>query len=306
MFSVFRAPALCHNALSHVPLRLSYRLSWMLALVVLVLPAAAKKEKKSMIQVLPGYPVVMKFFMFWWCVFVFVVMIIFILDHLCTKWRGPARISWSKKFVFDGRASREAYWAQFADPTAWSSTHPILASADVRMMEVTSSDSDAPSNGASEALAAKDANKPVDNAHDRDVEKKEPTARLRPISFKPFAKGLGLILRHKAGSGPREGLFFCARECTSLETPEGVPWVVHMKTIEEGAGHAFLPGTEEVEVLLHPAADDGTVTCEMTGKAAVNSRISRWWGQLEQLSAEGAELMMQAINDELGQPNNEK
>lgn len=254
-------------------------------------------------KILEAYPVIIKFVMFWWCVAVFGIMSVFILDHFVTKLRGPAAISWSTKFVFDGRASREAYWSEFANPGAWSTSHPIVATADVRMVQVSSA-----SDGSTSAPAASSA--PVASGTDQEAESEslnaddgeppEPSERLKPIDMKPLAPGLGMIMRHKSGSGPREGLFFCARECTSLETPEAGPWHIQTRTIEVGAGYPFLVDSEVSDVILQPPGENGSIACEMRGTGAVTSRLWCWWMCLEKVSIEAAEAMMQSINDELG------
>jgi len=280
-------------------------------LLMLTLPSMAHGfvgKKTTDMKLLEAFPDFFKFVMFWWCVLVFGVMSVFILDQLMFKYRGPATISWSTSFVFDGRASREAYWAQFVDPSAWKATHPILESADVRMVDFKTGDGNA-AVVATERKENEEIQDEVSGALDEAA--LEPSARLKPVELKSFVPGLGLILRHKSGNDlphglAREGLFFCSRECTALETPKDKPWRFEMKTVEAGAGHAFVPGTEVVAVLLHPTAEDGTIVCEMSGRGSLTSRVWRWWMGLEKLSVEGAQVMLEAISAGLGRPTNKK
>eukprot|EP00913_Durusdinium_trenchii_P011265 g10578.t1 len=110
---------------------------WLEVLIVLlsllqVLGAAAYGGKKKS-KFLEAYPMVFKFLLFWWCVFVFAVMTVYIIDHLMYKRFGPAKVVWKAEHIFKG-ASREELWTYLANPSKWSeSDHPVLQTADVSM-----------------------------------------------------------------------------------------------------------------------------------------------------------------------------
>jgi len=259
--------------------------AWLAALVLLslVLQAAAAGKKGKF---LANYPMIMKFFMFWWTILVFIIMGIFIIDHVITQRWGPARADWSIEHTFRSSSAREAYWAQLVDPTAWSPEHPVLQSADVRLVRIeVSAEAEPARDGASAAPGAAEAGGPL--------------ARVSPLPLGPLRPGLGLILRHKAGSGPREGSFFCMRLCAELETPEDGVWRCLTRTVEAGEGYPLLPGTEETELELWPAAEDGSIRCRMASRAAVTSRWFRWWTKLLATSQESAKVMLEAIEREV-------
>jgi len=247
----------------------------MVLVVLSLISQVAAAEKKS--KFLAGYPGIMKFLMFWWTIFVFVVMGIFIIDHVITQRWGPARADWSLEYVFRSSAGREAYWAQFVDPTAWSLDHPVLQSADVRLVKIEES--------------AK--------ADETSTSSSAPGAAVSPLPLGPLKQGLGLILRHKANSGPREGSFFCTRLCAKLEVPEDDVWRCLTKTVEVGEGYPLLPGTEETEVELWPPGEDGSIRCRMTCRAAVSSRWFRWWTGLLETSQASARAMLESIEQEV-------
>lgn len=265
----------------------------LLLLFSLALPAAAaygKGGKKS--QFLAAYPMIFKFCLFWWCVFVFAVMGIYILDHLLFRFYGPAKVVWKVDHVFKGSADREAFWRQFVDPSQWSPKHPVLQSADIRMVECSA---------AEEQKEAQD-----DAKDDADADKVDPdeglTRKLRPVGFGPMKPGLGMILRHKADAGARAGSFFCSRECILLEAPDDGPWRMVMRTLEAGPGYPFLANTEQTEVQMLPADKDGSVHCSMRGTAHLTSRFFRWWTKLQSQSVQGALAMLQAVEAEVSAP----
>lgn len=291
----------------------------LLTLLVVSASAAGSKPKKTD-KFLSAYPMLFKFLLFWWCVVVFVIMAGFIADNLCWRYIGSAPVKWSTSYTFDGRASREAYWAQFVDPSAWTPTHPILQSADVRMVKVLSPEDAAveqSSNGAAPGGldvskeysladppppdAVAEAKLMRDEIQAANGIRSEPSKRMKPTDFGPLKVGLGLVLRHKVSEEQRSGLFFCSRECTLLEVPEEGPWEFEMQTAEVGVGHVFLPGTEEVRIKLWPAEDDGTIKCDMEGSGAVQSRLFRWWYALDRSSAESAQAMLESFNEQQGQ-----
>lgn len=281
-----------------------------LCFLVLILPVLAYGEGKKKSKFLAAYPSVFKFLLFWWCIFVFAVMGVYILDHLLFRYYGPAKVIWDVEHIFKGSGSREDYWRQFADPSTWSPQHPVLQSADVRMVKCCAADSEeglqaAADAAAAAAAAAGDEVAEVDEiaeALKADAGEAAEARHLQPVAHGPLGPGLGLILRHKAGTGPREGSFFCSRECTKLEAPEGEPWRMVMRTLEGGAGYPFLPNTEETEIVMMPPAEDGSVHCRMTGMACVTSRGFRWWTNLQPLSRQGAEAMLKAIGEEVENP----
>lgn len=271
-------------------------LEWYLELVVLLqlvlaVPTAAYRSGKKS-KFLAAYPIVFKFLLFWWCVFVFIVMGVYIIDHLMFRKFGPAKVVWCVEHRFKGGPSggREAYWAQLADPTTWTMSHPVLQSADIRMVQCSSADKAQP-DAQPEAQPEAQPQPGADGA--------PPETQLRPVPLAPLGAGLGLILRHKEGSGPRSGSFFCTRACEQLEAPAEGPWSMVMRTVEVGAGYPFQAGTEATEVTMHPPAEDGSVRCTMSGSAEVNSRIFRWWNSLEPASRLGAVAMFEAIEAEM-------
>mmetsp|Transcript_90747 Transcript_90747/g.194634 ORF Transcript_90747/g.194634 Transcript_90747/m.194634 type:complete len:277 (-) Transcript_90747:50-880(-) len=253
-----------------------------LLFLCLVLPTLAYGGKKKS-KFLAAYPSLFKFFLFWWCIFVFGVMTVYIIDTLLYKYRGPAHVDFSIEHVFRGVDSRQVYWAQFVDPTTWDvAKHPVLQSADVRTVRV---DTEVPpAEPLADAAAASGA-----HASKRVTPLPEGLVALKP--------GLGLILRHKEGSGVRTGTLFCTRECTQMETPEDGPWRLVMRTIEVGAGYPFMPDTEESELQLWAPEKDGTMRCSMVGFAAVNSRFFRWWTGIRRASVAGAVAMMEGIEE---------
>eukprot|EP00930_Biecheleria_cincta_P044090 TRINITY_DN30251_c0_g2_i1.p1 TRINITY_DN30251_c0_g2~~TRINITY_DN30251_c0_g2_i1.p1 ORF type:complete len:306 (-),score=34.07 TRINITY_DN30251_c0_g2_i1:317-1177(-) len=261
-------------------------------LLQLALPTLAYEGQKRA-KFLAAYPTIFKFCLFWWCVFVFFIMAIYIADHLMFKKFGPARVTWKAERLFRGPAPREKYWAQLADPSKWSSQHLVLQSADLSMVNCKSGDVSASA--------------PDESAEDIDeasaFAQVEPEDRLQAVELGPLKPGLGMILRHKADSGPRAGSFFCTREVTNLEqdASDG-PWLLVMKTVEAGAGYPFLPNTEISEVEMFPAAEDGTIRCKMVGTADVNSRVFRWWTSLQKTSQEAAFALLESIDNEVSPP----
>eukprot|EP00928_Gymnodinium_smaydae_P026035 TRINITY_DN20554_c0_g2_i1.p1 TRINITY_DN20554_c0_g2~~TRINITY_DN20554_c0_g2_i1.p1 ORF type:complete len:326 (-),score=73.45 TRINITY_DN20554_c0_g2_i1:1088-1921(-) len=254
---------------------------------VLPVLAMAGRRKDVSETFLEAYPAIFKFCLFWWCVFVVAVMAVYISDHLFTKYFGPARVDYSVSLELRGSSDREAYWAQLVDPSKWSPSHPVLASANVRMVECTAKGKDAAKGAAKEEPA--------------EGEEEGPSKALRPVALGPLRVGLGLTLRHKDNAGDaRAGSFFCTRECTVLEKPKDGPWRLEMRTIEVGAGYPYLRDTEESVVEVWPASEDGSVRCELSGGAATSSRVFRWWSGLQRATIASAEGLLLAIDEELG------
>mmetsp|Transcript_93397 Transcript_93397/g.268943 ORF Transcript_93397/g.268943 Transcript_93397/m.268943 type:complete len:289 (-) Transcript_93397:77-943(-) len=248
--------------------------------------------KKS--KFLEAYPMIFKFFLFWWCVIVFIVMGVYILDFLMSKRYGSAKVEFvvEHKFKPGIAGGRKALWEQLADPTKWSPRHPVIASADLRMVRCTAAEESANGDGKTEPP------KPQPNAALGD--EATPSTRLEPVELRPLQEGLGFILRHKSDDpGPRAGTFYCTRECTKLEQPSEGLWRLGMRTVEVGNGYQFDADSEESEVQLHPPAKDGSMLCVVCGTARCRSRLFRWWNQLQANSRVGAEAMLQAIEDEL-------
>lgn len=271
--------------------------------------AAYGSGKKS--KFLAAYPMIFKFLLFWWCIFVFMVMGIYILDHLMFRRFGPAKVAFTVEHIFKSspNGGREVFWKQLADPTAWSINHPVLQSADIRMVRcdavgkddsaaagATNGDSTNGTGAAAEGAAeGAEAAAAVD-----DNGLPAPSTKLQPINLKPLAVGLGFILRHKeSDGGPRAGTFFCTRECTKMDMPTEGAWRMVMRTVEVGNGYPFNEDTEETELEMDPPAEDGSVRCVITGFAAVNSRIFRWWNSLEVNSRHSAVTMLESIESEV-------
>ncbi|CAK9075989.1 unnamed protein product [Durusdinium trenchii] len=205
-----------------------------------VLGAAAYGGKKKS-KFLEAYPMVFKFLLFWWCVFVFAVMTVYIIDHLMYKRFGPAKVVWKAEHIFKG-ASREELWTYLANPSKWSeSDHPVLQTADVSMV-CDIKDPPSEKENEEEDLAAKE-EKPFEH----------PKKVCQSIELGPLKKGHGMILRHKADSGPQAGRVFCVRECSQIEEPSDGPFVLIMRTVEGGLGYPFLENTEISEVEMFPS-----------------------------------------------------
>merc|ERR1712039_15079 len=211
--------------------------------------------------------------------FVFAVMSVYIIDHLITKKFGNARVDWNVDYTFRGGASRKDYWAQFVDIREWSvERHPVLQSADVRMVKCTDKIGVA---------------KTSDNA-----DGEEPDTELKPVDPQVMKPGLGFILRFKAGSGPRAGQFYCTRKCIEMEQPRDGAWRYTTQTVEVGAGYSFDIGSEHVELQMWPPEQDGSIRCEMSGKATTSSRVHRWWSALIPASKAGALAFLETIDAE--------
>lgn len=253
--------------------------------LVLVTPVLAKKKKKNPDDLLEAWPHIFKFCMFWWCIFVFCVMAMFIIDSLIARWFGPARVDWTVEHTFRGGSNREDYWAQFVDIRKWSVTrHPVLQSADVRFVKC------------DESFTAATPNTEV-YAGDGSA----PDSKLTPILPAVMKPGFGFTLRHKVDSGERGGTFYCTRKCIAMEKPKTDVWQYTTQTVEVGAGYSFQAGSEITELRMWPPADDGSIRCEMSGQATVRSRVFRWWSALIPNSKEGAAAFLEAIGKEVEQ-----
>jgi len=265
-----------------------------------------KKKGKFMAHI-PGF---IKFLMFWWCVIVTIILLVYIVDRMMYRWKGPALIEWTIDHVFDGKGKREDYWAQFVNPTKWGPTHPILASADVRMVQMTQEKAIKDSGTANGEKDGKE-KKPKDDGRlkvsdkDQAEDEEEFSPGVKPVPLKALDTGFGFMLRHKKGT-PHERMLFCTRECTEMSTPKDGTWRFAMRTIEVGLANFFLAGTEETDLEMLPADEHGKIWCQMHGKAACESRFQRWWLGLRKQSMLGAEGMMDAIAEEVGRKGKKK
>mmetsp|Transcript_86641 Transcript_86641/g.245688 ORF Transcript_86641/g.245688 Transcript_86641/m.245688 type:complete len:292 (+) Transcript_86641:93-968(+) len=256
--------------------RVAARLVLFLGLALPALAAEAKKKSKF----LAAYPSFFKLFLFWWCIFVFAVMSVYILDNLLYRLRGPQRMYWAIDHTFSSSASREVYWSQFVDPTSWSQTHPILQTADVCVVNC-----DAPVERA--GSTTEQADERPENASTQFT--KAPLSRLKP--------GLGIAMLHKTVEN--KGALFCTRKCVKCDTAKEGAWHFVMRTVEVGAGYPFLADSEETELEMWPAEDGVNVRCQMRGFASVASRAFGWWKGLKKASRAGAAIMLEAIEDEV-------
>ncbi|CAK0865964.1 unnamed protein product [Prorocentrum cordatum] len=274
-----------------LPLQQRVRLLLLLAGAV---PAMAKKSKG--LEILKHYPTMFKFCMFWWCIFVFAVMGGYIIDTLLFRKFGPARISWKMEHVFRGTADRDAYWAQLVDPSRWSTTHPVLQSADLRMVDCSKLLKEV----AAGAAVVTDTDE-VASYGDEDKPPKvmEASSSLESVALGPLRPGLGLVLRHKGGTGALAGAFYCTRACTLLEKPPEGVWRFGMDTVEAGAGYPYAAGSQKDELEMWPPGEDGSIRCRMSGTAEVGSRFFRWWSGVESSSRAGALAMLEAIGEEI-------
>lgn len=258
------------------------------------LPTLAYEGQKKA-KFLGAYPTIFKFCLFWWCVLVFLIMAVYITDHLMFRKFGPAKITWKAERLFEG-PPREAYWAQLADPSKWSSHHLMLQGADVSMVDCKSADAS--------VSAPNQSDGDVDEASEfaEAAGEVDPEERLQRVELGPVKPGLGIVVRHKADSGPRAGSLHCIREVTHLEqdAADG-PWLLVLKTVEAGAGYPFLTNTEISEVEVFPASEDGTIRCKMVGTADVTSRVFRWWTSLQKTSQEAASALLESIDKEVSQ-----
>lgn len=266
-------------------------------LFLLQLSSAAAYGGKKKSKFLEAYPMVFKFLLFWWCVFVFAVMTVYIIDHLMYKKFGPAKVVWRAERFFKG-VSREELWAQLADPSKWSKDHPVLQTADISLV---SNMHDPPTTPDKEANEAEEISKAKEESHENSDPHfgenafETPKKRCEPIELGPLRKGHGMLLRHKADSGPQAGRVFCLRECSQIEEPVEGPFLLVMRTIEGGLGYPFLENTEISEVEMFPS-EDGTVRCKMTGMADVTSRIFRWWAGLQKDSQASAVAFLESLD----------
>eukprot|EP00490_Sorites_sp_Unknown_P013786 CAMPEP_0114674000 /NCGR_PEP_ID=MMETSP0191-20121206/45631_1 /TAXON_ID=126664 /ORGANISM="Sorites sp." /LENGTH=212 /DNA_ID=CAMNT_0001940227 /DNA_START=250 /DNA_END=888 /DNA_ORIENTATION=+ len=200
-------------------------------------------------------------------------------------------------------ATREELWAQLADPSKWSQDHPVLQTADISLvsnMHDPPTTSDKEANEADDILRAKESqdnsgNSENSEAHFGENAFETTKKRCQPIQLGPLKKGHGMLLRHKADSGPQAGRVFCLRECSQIEEPVEGPFLLVMKTIEGGLGYPFLENTEISEVEMFPS-EDGIVRCKMTGMADVTSRIFRWWTGLQKDSQASAVAFLESID----------
>eukprot|EP00440_Ansanella_granifera_P061083 gb/GFBE01066213.1/.p1 GENE.gb/GFBE01066213.1/~~gb/GFBE01066213.1/.p1 ORF type:complete len:293 (+),score=78.75 gb/GFBE01066213.1/:1-879(+) len=270
----------------------------LLLLLSYALPAVAYGSGKKKSKFLAAYPMVFKFLLFWWCVFVFAVMFVYIVDHLFYRRYGPAKVTWNVEHTFRG-GTREQYWAQLADPSKWSEAHPVVQTADVDMVSWAKGEE---AKDAVDVTEGKDEkNESTENLDPLGLPK-DPKAKLDSVPLGPLKTGLGMVLRHKADSGPRGGSFFCLRECKQVEEPSEGPYLLIMKTVEAGVGFPFLDNSEVSEVELFPAAEDGSIRCKMVGTAEVTSRIFRWWAGLQKNSTEAAVGFLESIAYEVSAP----
>eukprot|EP00438_Fugacium_kawagutii_P026522 Skav209481 [mRNA] locus=scaffold1892:103551:109875:+ [translate_table: standard] len=123
--------------------------------------------------------------------------------------------------------------------------------------------------------------------------------------------GHGMLLRHKADSGPQAGAgmmsnqqhdfccqagrIFCLRECSQIEDCF-VCFICSTALSQGGLGYPFLENTEISEVEMFPS-EDGTVRCKMTGMGDVTSRIFRWWTGLQKDSQASAVAFLESIDE---------
>jgi len=265
-----------------------------------------------------AYPAIFKFVLFWWCVFVFVVMGFYIADHLLWRKFGPAKVTWKAERVLKAAPAggRQAYWQQLVDPTRWTDEHPVIQSADIRMVKC---DEDEAKEVAAGATGEESKDDSKEERKEEDSKEKEeavattktskqqtagengdtilPSNKAKPVGLQRLKVGYGFILRHKMDAGgPRAGSFFCTRKCTVLEEPADGTWRMVMRTVETGNGYPFEEDSEESEVLLEvPHEENGSVKCTISGSASVTSRLFRWWNGLEPNSRAASESMLEAI-----------
>lgn len=229
-------------------------MSWLLPVLLMLLihpaegaygevdPKTGKKKK-----FLENIPMLFKFGMFWWCVFVFVIMMIYIFDALMLKYWGPKPLSWSVEHRLVSGVDREAFWAQLADPSKWApASHPVASSADISMVQ--------------------------------DCSEEESYTGLKAVDLCPFKEGFSIIMRHKADAGPRSKELFCTRQCTSHEKPKDGAWKLCLKTTQAGVGYPYVEGSEETELSLKEM--DGRLCCSMETRCLVESRLRSWWRNL--------------------------
>lgn len=272
---------------------------WLVVLQQLMVPAlAAKVTKKE--KFLAAYPVLFKFCLFWWCVIVFAIMSVYIIDHLLTKYYGPAKVDVSVERRLITVAGREAYWAQLVDPTVWSKeTHPVMQSAAVNMVKVVAPapESDAVVDNVASSGGSSSSGTPTPDGP-LYWEDNQPKAKTEPVKWGPLQPGLALMLRHKEGD-ERAGNFFCTRECIELETPKAGPWRLKMRTVDVGGGYPFVPKSEESVVEVWAPEDDGGLKIKLRVTAGCSSRFFRWWSGLQKGSEEGADALLVGIVEEV-------
>eukprot|EP00746_Dinoflagellata_sp_MGD_P002205 gnl/MRDRNA2_/MRDRNA2_104264_c0_seq1.p1 gnl/MRDRNA2_/MRDRNA2_104264_c0~~gnl/MRDRNA2_/MRDRNA2_104264_c0_seq1.p1 ORF type:complete len:265 (+),score=58.94 gnl/MRDRNA2_/MRDRNA2_104264_c0_seq1:58-852(+) len=242
------------------------RLAPVLVLILFAVAADAygepgKKKKPFM----PHVPMMWKFGLFWWCAFVFVVMVIYIIDALLLKYMGPKALSWSVDHELSGGVDREAFWAQLADPSAWAPTHPVASSAVISMVQ--------------------------------DVPEDESYTGLKSVDLCALKEGLSIVMRHKSDAGPRSSELFCTRRCVGLEKPKEGTWKLSLKTTQVGAGYPYVEGSEETVLSLQ--SKDGKLRCSMETKCLVESRLRSWWRNLPRQGRNAALEMFQMLEANL-------
>lgn len=284
--------------------------------MTLVVPTSAAYGKKG--NFLAAYPMLFKFLLFWWCVLMSIVMAIFVGDHVLWMWKGPKWVHWYADHVFKG-GEREDYWKQFVDPSTWAWSHPVLMAADVKVVELlpapamekqpteAENNEDGKEDGKEPASEPTSAEMKAQATEELSPERK---ARMKTLKLGPVKEGHAFLLRHKSAvplpmkhghevDPETAGKFYCMRECTVAEKPADGAWRFVMRTLDTGLGYPFVPGTEEVEVLLDPPSQDGSIRCEMNCKAAMQSRLSSWWNSVQKNSTAANAQMLAAIAGEV-------
>jgi len=278
----------------------------------------ANPKKKS--QFLAAYPLIFKFFLFWWCVLMGLVALCFVCDYVMGD-RKPAKVDWALEYVFSNAADRSVYWAQFVDPTAWSDNHPVMKSATLEMIRcldlphVSEKNKQPPEKDETEKKQPPEKEeiekkpsekKETDKGKDADEDDafKEPTRPSEHVPLTVLEPGLGFILRHKEGD--LKGKFFCTRKCYALDMPEDGVWRIGMRTVEGGDGYIPVSGTEETEIEMWPPNESGEIRCRVHSGATVLSRIQLWRSGLKQGMMAGTEAMFDAIQEEVSLKKSKK
>jgi len=257
----------------------------------LMSPGFAERKWVPKQSFLDDYPKYFAILIFFWCVFVFIGTMVFIFDHGLLKYFGPKHVYWDAVYSFNRAVGHAECWKQFVDPAAWKASHPILQTADVRMVRCLPPADESFASGVTEPAAETET-----AAQDGDDGPEEPTTRVEPMPLGPFQPGLGLILLHKTDSDGI-GKFYCLRECTVLETPADGPWRCVMRTVEGGAAHLYLPGTEETEIELWPPdQEDSSIHCRFSGRGSIASRVHWWWSGSMRKSVLSAVGFLEALS----------
>ena len=102
---------------------------------------ASKSPPKKKTKFLAAVPMILKFFMFWWCVLLFIGACLVILDHIFLRFISHGHpVFWTAKHEFNLKetaipslaAYRDELWSMLVEVPRWNqNTHPTLLQAEI-------------------------------------------------------------------------------------------------------------------------------------------------------------------------------